>query len=107
MKEYILCAANHYHNELYSIIGDSSPIYQPRNITSGYVVCGRRHHNIIHLHNYLTKTTQKDCPHTSGFLTNLDRFVGREEALKIALKAGQVLDINNLRGDILFSEDLY
>jgi hypothetical protein len=103
VKEYILCAANHYHNELF----DEHPIYQPRNITSGYVVCGRRHHNIIHLHNYLTKTTQKDCPHTSGFLTNLDRFVGREEALQIALAANQVKDISNLRGDILFSEDLY
>lgn len=42
-----------------------------------------------------------------GFLTNTDRFVGREEGLEIALKADQVMDLTDVRGNKLHSEDLY
>lgn len=42
-----------------------------------------------------------------GFLTDSGRFVGRVEALRIALRAGQVLDPNNVRAGRLFSEDLW
>ena len=42
-----------------------------------------------------------------GFLTSLDRFVNRVEGLEIALETNQVLDTTKLRGNRLFSEDLY
>lgn len=42
-----------------------------------------------------------------GFLTSKNRFVSREEALQIALKENQVLDLKEIRGNRLFSEDLY
>ena len=39
-KEYILCAAIHWDD------GETYP-HQPKNITTGLVICGRRHHNIL------------------------------------------------------------
>lgn len=42
-----------------------------------------------------------------GFITNLNRFVGREEALQIALKNNQVKNLKEVRGNQLHSEDLY
>ena len=94
-QEYILCAAI-YYNTIYSYV------HQPKNIQTGYVVCGRRHHNCILLNAVLTerKTTEKDI---QGFLTSQDRFVDRKEAADIAYKAGQIKDIT----DCLISEDLY
>lgn len=43
---------------------------------------------------------------SQGFWTNKDRFVGRIEARKIAIKAGQLL-LRASNGDILYSEDIY
>ena len=40
-----------------------------------------------------------------GFLTNKNRFVDREEGMKIAIDANQL--ISNTTSKILFSEDLY
>ena len=40
-----------------------------------------------------------------GFLTNKNRFVDREEGMKIAIAAGQVDETYHKRD--LFSEDLY
>lgn len=37
MKEYIICAANHYDD------GKKHP-HTPKNIEQGFVICGRRHH---------------------------------------------------------------
>jgi hypothetical protein len=98
--EHIICAAIHYfENKAY--------IHQPRNIELGYVMCGRRHHNIINLRFDLTGKRTADRS-GQGFLTNTDRFVDRQEAYKIARDAGQLL-----LGDyqtapyILTSEDLY
>lgn len=43
-----------------------------------------------------------------GFITSLNRFVGREEARKIHEGGGYAsVDRDGYRGDILFSEDLY
>ena len=42
-----------------------------------------------------------------GFLTSKNRFVNREEGLQIALKQNQVIDLKEIRGNRLFSEDLY
>lgn len=88
-KEYIICAA----------------IYNPEDIDrSGkpLIYCGLRHCNILW---QSEKVSRK--PEHQGFLTSTGRFVSREEALKIALENNQVLDLNDIRGDRLFSEDLY
>lgn len=93
-REYILCAAICYDDGLYHI-------HQPFNISSGYVMCGRRHHNIINLHFILTglaTTVEKQ-----GFLTSKDRFVTREEAATIAYNADQIEKPKKE----LFSEDIY
>lgn len=43
-----------------------------------------------------------------GFLTNKGRFVGREEAMKIAKEQNQIIRLSGSpNSDILFSEDLY
>lgn len=43
-----------------------------------------------------------------GFLTNKCRFVGREDAMKIAQEQGQIIRLSGSpNADILFSEDLY
>lgn len=42
-----------------------------------------------------------------GFVTSKNRFVDRKEALKIALENNQVLDKTQIRGDNLYSEDIY
>ena len=106
-KEFIICSAIHYKDGI-------KRIHQPKNIDTGIVVCGRRHHNIIMTlysllgDKYDPKLVSFDC---QGFLTNLDRWVSREEAKIIATEAGQlswkVPDKNGYVGDELFSEDLY
>ena len=94
-QEYILCAAIYYNTI-------DSYVHQPKNIQTGYVVCGRRHHNCIMLNAVLSgrKTTENDI---QGFLTSQNRFVDRKEAANIAYKAGQIKDIV----DCLISVDLY
>lgn len=57
-----------------------------------------------HRWNYNRKTVVQ--PSGQGFLTSAGRFVGREEALKLALAAGQLLK-PNFQPDQLFSEDLW
>ena len=43
-----------------------------------------------------------------GFLTNKGRFVGREDAMRIAKEQGQIIRLSGSpNADILFSEDLY
>ncbi len=82
-------------------------------IKTGFVICGRRHHNCIHTFALMVGFPYDENglklmrTEEQGFITNLNRFVGREEAQVIALAAGQVKDIAGLRGDILYSEDLY
>jgi hypothetical protein len=47
-------------------------------------------------------------PDDQGFLTNKGRFVGRREALQIALKSGQpMIDHPSRHQTLLFSEDLW
>lgn len=97
-NEYILCAAIWYRDgKQYS--------HQPKNIDSGYVMCGRRHHNIIALSYGLTGIPTRCETSTQGFLTNKDRFVDRIEANRIAIAAKQCF--GNTDGDELISEDLY
>ena len=92
--EYILCSAIHFNDGI-------SYVHQPKNIETGYVICGRRHHNIFATQRILKPNKPKDV--VQGFITNLDRFVDRKEGLKIALKANQT----SKDGKRLISEDLY
>lgn len=96
--EYILCAAIWYKDV-------QQHKHQPKNIDSGYVLCGRRHHNIISIRYELTELPTHRETSSQGFITNFDRFVDRVEGNKIAIKAGQVT--GNVEGDELISEDLY
>ena len=99
--ERILCAAILF-NDL------KVHVHQPQNITTGFVVCGRRHHNcyatlVAILGDDKWVETKMDFEQVQGFVTSLDRFVNREEAAKIAYVAGQVDKIH----DRLISEHLY
>lgn len=90
-KEYILCSAIHFDD------GNEEHVHQPKNIVSGFVVCGRRHHNcfitafILNGEESVTKKVASDgWKITEGFVTNTDRFVDRKEAMPIAFEAGQI-----------------
>jgi hypothetical protein len=65
-----------------------------------------RHHDVIR---WIAESNGEGIngPDEQGFMTNDCEFVDRKEALIIALKANQVLDINNVRANQLFSEDLW
>ena len=96
---YVICAAIWFND-------GKKHKHQPRNIDSGFVVAGRRHHNV-----FLTVADIKDVPYKDygyseniqGFLTSDDRFVNRKEAGQIAFDAGQTAKLT----ECLFSEDLY
>ena len=87
--ERIVCAAIHAPNEV-DMAGH--PL----------IYCGLRHAYIL----WQGKHVSRKASH-QGFLTSTGRWVGREEALQMALNADQILDITQIRGDRLFSEDLY
>jgi hypothetical protein len=87
--EYILCAAI------------CNPIERDM-ANFPLIFCGHRHNNIL-----WQSALASHRPQHQGFLTSKGRFVDRKEALVIALKANQVLDVNDIRGNKLFSEDLY
>ena len=97
-KEIILCAATLFDD-------GKQYAHQPKNIDKGLVLCGHRHSSIFPQIGGLVKERQElgIYEKEQGFLTNTNRFVGREEAGRIAYQAGQT--------DVLFyrlhSEDLY
>jgi len=96
--EHIACAAIWFKNAKFAYHG-------PTNITSGVVLCGYHHSQIIHQSNVLTNTRIYQMqPYIQGFLTSENRFVGREEGYFIALKAKQVKQNNDTT---LFSEMLW
>lgn len=109
MKEYILCAANWYEDlEKHN--------HQPINIKSGFVTCGRRHHNCIGTFAqivgfpYSDEAQRLHNTEVQGFLTNTNRFVDRKEAYKIAFAADQIKGPNKGQNENsigLTSEDLY
>lgn len=101
-EEYILCAANHYND-------GEKQIHGPRNIESGFVICGRRHHNCISIFAqmvgfpYNKRGLRLMNTEIQGFLTSTNRFVTREHGAEIAYVAGQTDELKKR----LFSEDLY
>ena len=66
------------------------------------IYCALRHNNLL----WQSRTVSRNPKH-QGFLTSFGRFVSREEALKIALKSGQVKENETVHANKLFSEDLY
>ena len=96
--EYIICAANWFKD-------GNKHIHQPRNVETGFVVCGRRHHNAYYIASECLADGYSEVKGTcvQGFLTSKDRFVDRKEAGKIAFEQGQIPELT----DCLFSEDLY
>lgn len=116
MKEYILCAAIHF---------DDGNTYtnQPANISTGFVICGRRHHNCYATYAAIREVNDKKHfqlgESVQGFITNRDRFLNRKEAYIIALSCEQITkrpdneELDRIFGkiqdheQILISEDLY
>jgi len=97
--EYILCSAIYFDDGI-------EYVHQPINIVSGYVICGHRHHNCFMTISILCKNiieSDRFNNETQGFLTNLNRFVDRNEAGIIAFNAGQT----NTLITKLHSENLY
>ena len=104
-EEFIICAAIWYQDL-------STQRLLPKNIDKGIVILGYRHGQCIDLLKHLTnlRSVQKASDGVGnfeqGFLTNLNRFVDRNEAFDIAINASQLINKNPIKG-ILFSEDLW
>lgn len=85
--------------------------HQPWNITTGFVVAGRRHHNCIYTasllgeHDPVVAAAMVSREH-QGFLTSHDRYVNRASAADIARKQGQLL-VPTMITQELTSEELY
>lgn len=106
LPELILCAAIWYKEiPLKKVING----VLPKNCDKGLVVLGHRHGQCMWTMGSLTGLRSvSNAPdgvgeYEQGFLTNKNRFVGREEAAEIAFNTGQIKEkINRLH-----SEDLY
>ena len=83
-KEYILCSAIWFDD-------GKKYVHQPKNIESGLVFCGYRHCNIfIQIGGTVGERQGLGVyEKAQGFLTSKNRFVGREEAARIAYEAKQ------------------
>ncbi len=93
MKEKIICAAIQ--------ITETGKIYY-----------GHRHNHCLEAMNgelswEMNRKEIRKVENTQGFVTTKGRFVDRKEALKIAFKNNQVISVSEIRGDSLYSEDLY
>lgn len=100
--EYILIAATWFDD-------GKEHAHQPKNIATGLVYCAYRHCSIYPLigGSVVDRKERGFFEKKSGFLTSKNRFVDREEALQIALAAGQVDSVESLISSILTSEDLW
>ena len=95
----IICSAIYINDE-------TNHISQPKNIEIGFVICGWRHFNCMHLckvFGFDFKKFSSQGKVVQGFLTSDNLFVDRNEGAKIAINAGQV----NEDVVVLYSEDLY
>lgn len=73
----------------------------------GLIIRGHRHDDCFR--NMRTRRVDSE-PITQGFITSRNRFVDREEAMRLQRAAGAksvYSDDGELHGDVLFSEDLY
>ena len=98
----ILCSAIWF-------MDDETYPHQPKNITTGFVISGHRHHNCFSttwgLKGKKKITTREGhaARNIHGFLTSDNKFVNKIKAAEIAFTCGQI-DKNIKR---LNSEDLY
>lgn len=104
--ERILCAANWYPNLEFS--SDKRPpqliYYLPVNVDKGVVFCAHRHLQCVWQMIMIFGLRQAEAgEERSGFLTNTNRWVDRNEAAIIAKNANQLLHPSTY----LFSEDIY
>jgi len=106
-SERIICAAVWYKE--IQIKKEIPYAYtNPINCSIGLVFCGHRHGQCIYTKCAVTGLRDAESgENEQGFLTSKNRFVTREEALIIALRENQVMDIKEIRGNVLYSEDLY
>ena len=93
MKERIICAAI-------------------KIVETGKVYYGHRHDQCLNsLNGELSWTMNRQeiskLEKIQGFVTTEARFVDRKEGLQIALENDQVIDKTQIRGNDLYSEDLY
>lgn len=95
-EEYILCAALYYDDGI-------KRVHQPKNIDTGLVICGRRHHNCFNILFQIFKDISKKSLVKQGFLSSKDRFLDRKTAAIVALNSKQIYK----KTKSLFSEDLY
>ena len=95
--EKILCTA------IYMDDGQYYP-HQPKNIKSGFVLCGYRHCSILGQELALHPNI-RTVDSVQGFLTTKNRFVSRSEAKAIADARKQCIRYTNSYE--LYSEDLY
>lgn len=96
---YILCAAVWYDDGV-------KRVHLPRNIVTGIVASGWRHHNCFTILAALYPNLEyMKAPgkQIQGFLTNKGHFVNRLEAVDIALAAGQIKQTKKR----LHSEDVW
>ena len=107
LQEFIVCAAIWFDDGL-------KYEHQPKNIQSGIVVSGRRHHNCygtLAAMGLQGKYFRKfDIGRKGqGFITSKDRFLSREDAFLIAQKQGQIFHKmhDGKTSEMLVSEDLY
>jgi len=100
-EEQVLCAAIWFDD------GKEYP-HQPKNIDTGLVFCGWMHACIFPQIGGTVKERKNLGIHEreQGFLTSKNRFVGREEAAKIALESEQIKELKYFK-DKLDSCDLY
>lgn len=109
IEEKVICAAIWYKDFPLIKYETFPPGFQrPLNCDRGMVFCGYRHHNCMYQMIAITrKYTHEMGEHIQGFLTNKNRFVNRYEGLEIALKMNQVIDLDDVHGKQLYSENLY
>ncbi len=104
--EYILCAANFYND-------GQEHTHTVINKKLGFIICGHRHHNCIGTFAqmrgfpYSEESQLLQNTEIQGFLTNTNRFVDRQEGLKIAIEANQLKIGNQCNYKDLYSEDLW
>ena len=89
--------------------------HQPRNIDSGFVVCGLRHHNcfntvgvVLSLSGNENILREDKIKTVQGFLSSNNEFVTREEGFIIATEANQIKeDVEIRKSGKLYSEDIF
>lgn len=114
-KESILCVAIHVNDGV-------KHDFQPKNIETGYVVCGYRHGNCYNVIGSLIadspekkvgleKFFDENGRLSEGFITSLNRYVDRKEAWVLAKVNNQIqyglVVSDNGDDSILISENLY